>query len=167
MLNQDVQKKAQAELDAVLGHRLPTMADRPNLPYVDAILKETSRWHLLGPFGAPHMLDTDDVYNGFFIPKGTIILPNMGCVLSLTFIPTSLGAHRSFILELSPPTLPFTLSPRSSSLSVTWVISLNSTPPSITSALVDGAFALKSPLLRLRKLTRRPQGLPWQGLGTG
>ncbi|RXW19052.1 hypothetical protein EST38_g6810 [Candolleomyces aberdarensis] len=82
MLNQDVQKKAQAELDAVLGHRLPTMADRPNLPYVDAILKETSRWHLLGPFGAPHMLDTDDVYNGFFIPKGTIVLPNMGAIAS-------------------------------------------------------------------------------------
>lgn len=82
LLNQDVQRKAQAELDSVLGHRLPTMADRPNLPYIDAILKETSRWHLLGPFGAPHMVDSDDHYKGYFIPKGAIILPNMGAIAS-------------------------------------------------------------------------------------
>ncbi|TEB27129.1 cytochrome P450 [Coprinellus micaceus] len=82
LLNPDVQKKAQAQLDSVCGHRLPTMDDRPKLDYLDAILKETSRWHLLGPFGAPHMVDSDDEYNGHFIPKGSIILPNMGAIAS-------------------------------------------------------------------------------------
>ena len=41
----EVQKRAQKELDAVLGpHKLPTHEDRPHLPYIDAILKETLRW---------------------------------------------------------------------------------------------------------------------------
>ncbi|KAJ3539842.1 hypothetical protein NMY22_g4549 [Coprinellus aureogranulatus] len=82
LLNPAVQKKAQAELDAVCPGRLPTMEDRPKLEYVDAVLKETSRWHLLGPFGAPHMVDSDDEYKGYFIPKGSIILPNMGAIAS-------------------------------------------------------------------------------------
>ena len=41
-MNPDVQRKAQAELDAVVGrNRLPTLGDRDDLPYVEAILKET------------------------------------------------------------------------------------------------------------------------------
>jgi cytochrome P450 len=40
-LNPAVQAKAQAEIDAVVGSdRLPTFADRENLPYVDALVKE-------------------------------------------------------------------------------------------------------------------------------
>ncbi|KAH8806686.1 cytochrome P450 [Flagelloscypha sp. PMI_526] len=76
MLFPETQKKAQAQIDAVCGDRPPTMADRPELSYIDAILKEVSRWHILGPFGAPHSLDADDVYMGYYIPKGSIILPN-------------------------------------------------------------------------------------------
>jgi hypothetical protein len=56
MLNPEVQKKAHEELDYVLGHRLPTMDDRPMLPYVDAIMREVTRWHLLGPFGKLNFL---------------------------------------------------------------------------------------------------------------
>ena len=49
----DIVKKAQAELDAVVGpHRLPTFADRENLPYVGAVLKEVLRWAPATPFGA-------------------------------------------------------------------------------------------------------------------
>jgi len=37
----EVQKKAQEELDRVVGSdRLPTLEDLENLPYVDALLKE-------------------------------------------------------------------------------------------------------------------------------
>ena len=43
-LHKDVVKKAQAEIDAVVGiERLPTSKDRPHLPYVDCILKEVLR----------------------------------------------------------------------------------------------------------------------------
>ena len=48
----DVQKKAQAELDAVVGtSRLPDFYDRPLLPYINAVVKEISRWNLAAPFG--------------------------------------------------------------------------------------------------------------------
>ena len=41
----DVMRSAQAELDKVVGRgRLPTFADRPNLPYIEAIYKEALRW---------------------------------------------------------------------------------------------------------------------------
>lgn len=48
----DVQKKAQAEIDAVVGNdRLPTFADRPNLPYIDAVVSEVFRWNSVLPIG--------------------------------------------------------------------------------------------------------------------
>ena len=46
----EVQKKAQAEIDAVVGQtRLPDFHDRPSLPYINAVVKELSRWNF--PFG--------------------------------------------------------------------------------------------------------------------
>ncbi len=48
----EVQKKAQAEVDAVIGSdRLPVSADRPNLPYIDAVVKEVLRWNSVAPMG--------------------------------------------------------------------------------------------------------------------
>ena len=38
-------KKAQTEIDEVVGDdRLPTLEDRPHLPYIDCILKEALRY---------------------------------------------------------------------------------------------------------------------------
>lgn len=52
VLYPEVQKKAQAELDAVIGHnRLPTFSDREALPYVEATVKEVFRWHAVAPTG--------------------------------------------------------------------------------------------------------------------
>jgi cytochrome P450 len=48
----DVQRKAQLEIDTVVGTgRFPTIKDQPRLPYVQAILKETLRWHPVTPQG--------------------------------------------------------------------------------------------------------------------
>jgi hypothetical protein len=48
----DVQKKAQAEIDAVVGpDRLPSFADRDSLPYTEALVKEVFRWSVVGPIG--------------------------------------------------------------------------------------------------------------------
>ena len=44
--NPDVFAKATEELDSVIGHgRLVTEQDIPNLPYLEAIVKETMRLH--------------------------------------------------------------------------------------------------------------------------
>lgn len=48
----EVQRKAQAEIDRVIGNsRLPDYADQDELPYVDAVLKEVLRWHPVAPLG--------------------------------------------------------------------------------------------------------------------
>jgi len=74
----EVQRKAQAELDAVVGrHRLPTFADAPRLPYLGAIIKEILRWRPVAPLGVPHASTEDDWYEDMFIPKGTICVPNV------------------------------------------------------------------------------------------
>ena len=73
-----VQKRAQDELDAVVGHsRTPTFADAPNLPYIQALVKESLRWRPVLPLGVPHATTEDDWYEGMFIPKGTICLANL------------------------------------------------------------------------------------------
>ena len=96
----EAQKKAQAELDRVVGRdRLPTFEDRAQLPYVSNVVKETLRWmpvSMLGthPYfpachgrylslmtqsviGIPHATSEADTYRGWYIPKGTIVIANL------------------------------------------------------------------------------------------
>jgi cytochrome P450 len=74
----DIQRKAQAELDMIVGNdRLPTLADRQRLPYVDAVVKEVMRCGQVFPLGVAHILTEDDLYDGYLLPKGSIILPNI------------------------------------------------------------------------------------------
>ncbi|EPS95741.1 hypothetical protein FOMPIDRAFT_1053918 [Fomitopsis schrenkii] len=76
-MNPDVRRKAQAELDAVVGrNRLPTFGDRDELPYVEAILKETIRWHPPNPIGIAHGAMEDGYYQDYFIPAGSIMIFN-------------------------------------------------------------------------------------------
>lgn len=57
----EVQSRAQAELDAVVGRgRLPTFADAPRLPYVWAIIKEVLRWRPALRLGLVHASTEDD-----------------------------------------------------------------------------------------------------------
>ncbi|KAI5117645.1 hypothetical protein M0805_001301 [Coniferiporia weirii] len=78
VLYPDVQRRAQEELDRVIGKdNLPTMEDRPNLPYIEAICKESSRWQPVVPLGLAHCAAVDGLYNGYFIPAGTTMLSNV------------------------------------------------------------------------------------------
>lgn len=57
VLHPKVQNKAQQEIDTVVGsERLPDYSDRDSLPYVDAIVNETLRWHPVVPLGEFCML---------------------------------------------------------------------------------------------------------------
>ena len=47
-----VQRRAQAELDVVVGRdRLPTLDDKQRLPYIEALCKELMRWQMVTPIG--------------------------------------------------------------------------------------------------------------------
>ncbi|XP_006457725.1 hypothetical protein AGABI2DRAFT_198695 [Agaricus bisporus var. bisporus H97] len=74
----EVAAAAQSELDTVLGPtRLPSFADRENLPYMNALVSEVLRWHSVAPIGVPHVSTEDDNCNGYFVPKGTIVITNI------------------------------------------------------------------------------------------
>ncbi|TFY62373.1 hypothetical protein EVJ58_g3919 [Rhodofomes roseus] len=78
----DMYKRCQAELDRVVGpDRLPTLADRHLLPYVDWVVWECLRWNPVAPLGVAHSLTEDDVYDGYRIPGGTTVLPNTWGIL--------------------------------------------------------------------------------------
>ncbi|KAJ6577527.1 cytochrome P450 [Mycena capillaripes] len=73
-----VQKKAQDEIDSVVGQgRSPRFEDYDALPYVQALIKEVTRWRCIAPTGIPHATSKDDVYQGMFIPKGTTVYANI------------------------------------------------------------------------------------------
>ena len=93
----EILEKAQKELDAVVGNsRLPTFSDRPNLPYVNAIVNETLRLASPVPLGRstrqvclnesakcgvaaaglPRRITEDNVYKNMYIPKGTLVFGN-------------------------------------------------------------------------------------------
>ena len=83
----DVQAKAQAEIERVCGRsRLPEMADTDSLPYVQAIMYEVLRWHAIVPLSMPHVATEDDQYEGYFIPKGSVLIPNAWWV---SFLPST------------------------------------------------------------------------------
>lgn len=106
-MDPDVQCKAQVEIDTVVGQDwLLDFSDWVKLPYVNAIVEETLWWHSITPLGEglwfdqlltleycqkltstrlkcskylgiPHLSTEDDEYNGYFIPKGTLIIGNI------------------------------------------------------------------------------------------
>ncbi|KAJ0976121.1 hypothetical protein J5N97_018086 [Dioscorea zingiberensis] len=78
--NQRVQKKAQEELDRVVGDRIMTEADFPNLPYLNCVVKEAFRLHPPTPLMLPHKASTDVKLGGYDIPKGSIVHVNVWAI---------------------------------------------------------------------------------------
>ncbi|KAK7245579.1 hypothetical protein RIF29_40426 [Crotalaria pallida] len=82
VLHPEIQSKAQAEIDSVVGYtRIVTDGDLPNLPYVCAIVKETLRMHPPGPLLSWARLAIHDTQIGHhFIPAGTTAMVNMWAI---------------------------------------------------------------------------------------
>ncbi|PHH77653.1 hypothetical protein CDD80_383 [Ophiocordyceps camponoti-rufipedis] len=76
VLHKNSVRRAQQEIDSVLGHRMPEMKDLKRLRYVRAYVQEVLRWRPVVPGGIQREAAHDDEYNGFTTPKGTVIVPN-------------------------------------------------------------------------------------------
>ncbi|NP_001166165.1 cytochrome P450 1A2 [Cavia porcellus] len=73
----EIQKKIHKELDAVIGRdRKPRLADRPQLPYMEAFILEVFRYSSFLPFTIPHCTTRDTILNGFYIPKDRCVFIN-------------------------------------------------------------------------------------------
>ncbi|KAF7333120.1 Cytochrome P450 [Mycena venus] len=73
--NPDAQRKAQEEIDSVVGDgRLPTSADEALLPYVSSLVKEVFRWIPSGP------VEAEDEYHGYRIPAKSIVMVNVWAI---------------------------------------------------------------------------------------
>ncbi|KZT58472.1 cytochrome P450 [Calocera cornea HHB12733] len=73
----EVVQEAQRQLDAVCGDRPPTLEDKPKLPYMEAVLKETMRWKPGVPLGVPHLASETCEYRGYTFQAGTIFIDNL------------------------------------------------------------------------------------------
>ncbi|KAK5645280.1 hypothetical protein RI129_006580 [Pyrocoelia pectoralis] len=71
----EIQAKIFEEIDCVLNVNPPTINDLPLLPLMRASIAETQRIRSVVPVGIPHAtLDETNLF-GYYIPKGTMVLP--------------------------------------------------------------------------------------------
>ncbi|KAJ6524368.1 cytochrome P450 [Mycena capillaripes] len=105
LANPHAQKQAQAEIDRITsGKHLPDLEDEESMPYVSALVKEVLRWKNVTPLGVPHLLVADDVYHGYHLPAGSMILANTWALLHDETIypdPHSFNPER-FLLDGKP-----------------------------------------------------------------
>lgn len=118
----EVAAVAQAEIDSVVGaDRFPSFSDRNNLPFVNALVLEVLRWHSVVPLGmlfpsplgynalkliseqgVPHVVMEDDIHEGYFIPKGSLVIANIWFVHSPSLMAVNLKSpFHIFIGECS------------------------------------------------------------------
>lgn len=63
-------EKVQAEIDSVIGQsRQPTMDDRANMPYTDAVIHEIQRFGNIAPLALPHVTNKELQLEGYTVPK--------------------------------------------------------------------------------------------------
>ncbi|PVF95234.1 cytochrome P450 [Serendipita vermifera] len=78
----DVQAKIHKEMDKKIGRGgTVTYAEINSLEYFQAVWRESMRFNHPVPSGVIHANTEDDVWNGHFIPKGTLVIPHMGFML--------------------------------------------------------------------------------------
>ena len=100
----EVQRKAQAQIDAVFGEdRSPQWSDYDKLPYIMQVVKESMRYRPIGGLGVPHAISEGKLFHlfalyaessimddrptnaggadtwleGMFLPKGSMIMWNV------------------------------------------------------------------------------------------
>nr|XP_019957767.1 PREDICTED: cytochrome P450 2B4-like isoform X1 [Paralichthys olivaceus] len=77
-----IQERCQQEIDKVLDVKQPAMFDdRHNMPYMQAVIHEVQRIANTVPLSVFHSTTKDTELMGYSIPRGTLIIPNLGSAL--------------------------------------------------------------------------------------
>ncbi|XP_053142867.1 cytochrome P450 2K4-like isoform X2 [Hemicordylus capensis] len=77
----EIQRKVQEEIRTVVGSSQPRTEHRTKMPYTDAVIHELQRFASIVPANLPHATTVDVTLKGYFIPKGTHVLPLLISVL--------------------------------------------------------------------------------------
>ncbi|NXG63381.1 CP2K1 protein, partial [Hemiprocne comata] len=77
----EIQRKVQEEIEQVIGSNPPRIEHRNQMPYTDAVIHEIQRFANILPLSLPHETTADITFKGYFIPKGTYIIPLLASVL--------------------------------------------------------------------------------------
>ena len=79
----EVQQRMRQEIHDVIGNsRFPSLEDRINLPYTDAVLYETLRVGNITANSLPHGLTEDLEFRGHLIPKHAMLIPSLDSILN-------------------------------------------------------------------------------------
>ncbi|KAM6221965.1 cytochrome P450 2U1 [Rhynchocyon petersi] len=80
-LHPHVQEKVHEEINRVIGpDRAPSLTDKVQMPYTEATIMEVQRLTVVVPLAIPHMTSEKTVLQGYTIPKGTLVVPNLWSV---------------------------------------------------------------------------------------
>ncbi|XP_040204248.1 cytochrome P450 2K1-like isoform X1 [Rana temporaria] len=77
----EIQKNVQDEIDKVIGSAVPLIEHRKEMPYTDAVIHEVQRFGNIVPLNIPHATTQDVTFKGYFLPKGTYVIPLLTSVL--------------------------------------------------------------------------------------
>ncbi|XP_036295134.1 cytochrome P450 2E1 [Pipistrellus kuhlii] len=78
----EVEEKLHEEIDRVIGpHRIPSIKDKLEMPYMDAVVHEIQRFINFLPSNMNHEATEDTVFRGYIIPKGAILIPTLDSLL--------------------------------------------------------------------------------------
>ncbi|KAM3931020.1 cytochrome P450 2K6-like [Leptodactylus fuscus] len=76
-----IQEKVQEEILSVIGSAQPLYSHRGQMPFTNAVIHEIQRFADIAPLNLGHETTKDVIFKGYFLPKGTYIVPLLTSVL--------------------------------------------------------------------------------------
>jgi len=82
VIHQNVQDRCRAELRSVLGSRKASVADMPQLPFLQATIAEVQRIAYIAPMSLPHRTTRPTEVDGYRFPENTIFMANISFMMN-------------------------------------------------------------------------------------